>query len=109
VGLVTREEFLNKRNTLKERMNEATAKAKREAERAQEQVWHVAGGTSSSNYVDNYGSISVLSTAHPRAAAVQERVERAKKKAKIAAKTKLSFGDDEDEEGEEQVGNFIHE
>lgn len=38
VGLVTREEFLNKRNTLKDRMDKAAAKAKREAERVQEQV-----------------------------------------------------------------------
>ncbi len=38
VGLVTREEFLSKRNTLKDRMDEAAASAKRDAERALEQV-----------------------------------------------------------------------
>lgn len=38
VGLVTREEFLSKKNTLQERMDEAKAQARRYAERAAEQV-----------------------------------------------------------------------
>ncbi|CAL8471113.1 g10655 [Coccomyxa elongata] len=66
VGLVTREEFLSKRETLKDRMDEAKAQAKREADKALN----------------------------------QEKLERSRKKAKLAAKTKLSFGGDDEEEGD---------
>ena len=38
VGLVTREEFLSKRDTLRERMDEASAAAKRAADRSAELV-----------------------------------------------------------------------
>lgn len=38
VGLVTREEFLSKRETLKDRMDEAKAQAKREADKALNQA-----------------------------------------------------------------------
>ncbi len=38
VGLVTREEFLSKRETLKDRMDEAKSQAKREADKALNQA-----------------------------------------------------------------------
>ena len=38
VGLVTREEFLSKRETLRDRMDEAKAQAKREADKALNQA-----------------------------------------------------------------------
>lgn len=38
VGLVTREEFLSKRDTIRERLDEAKAQAKRDADKALNQV-----------------------------------------------------------------------
>ena len=73
VGLVTREEFLTKRQTLKNRLEEEVLRKKREAE----------------------------------ARLAQEKAEHRKKKARLAAKTKLSFEGDEEEEGGEDDGGDI--
>jgi protein FAM50 len=48
VGLVTRAEFLSKRDTLRDRMDEASAAAKRAAEHTAEQVWGTKPAPSSS-------------------------------------------------------------
>ena len=44
VGLVTREEFLSKKNTLQDRMDEAKAQARRDAASAADQVGRLVPG-----------------------------------------------------------------
>lgn len=100
VGLVTREEFVEKRKTLAERLEQEAAEKKRLADEAERQV-RVARTTCCKTRTHTI---------------TQDKIRRKRQKAALSQKSKLSFLGDDDEDEEQQepadddapVGNNGH-
>lgn len=97
VGLVTREEFMNKRNTIKDRMEQEEERRKRAAEAE-------AAGTPPFPPEPSHGCWAARPCGQQASAccSAARKAERQRKKQRTQAKSKLSFAEEEDLQEEER-------